>query len=559
MALVPKPVVNLRGDQRRQARRPTQFVVRVYSGVGNSRGAFLCTATAQDLSERGLLVQVPPGVKLPDRFMADFRVPFGTLPDRYVHRVRVACRVTRREQVTIEDGRVTAAGGLGTVKDGIVTVEDGIVTEQCGVQFLKSLDTVLAGTVWPGLATLGAILFFFGAVNAVLLKTLAVEYFWHSIALTIYGLVVTAYILSRFLIAALYRPPVDSGLRPTVSVIVACKNEEAHIARVLELAYECDYPPELLEVIAVDDGSTDGTYAAMERVKAVHPGLQLIRFETNLGKRHGMAAGARAATGEILVYLDSDSFLERDALLHVVQGFADPAVAAVCAHGFVANSWTNWLTRMQTVQYFVAFRILKAAESVFGCVTCCSGCCAAYRRSVVLSVLDPWLNQTFLGQPATFGDDRSLTNRMLRHHRVIYDSTAHVSTIVPDRLRVFLRQQLRWKKSWLRETLLAARFMWRKPPVMALSFFAGFFFPVLAPLVLTRTLILLPLLEGRVNLFYLWGVFLMSLLYAAVYLILQKNRLWVYGFCLCILYSLVLTWQLPWAIVTSWNNKWGTR
>ena len=99
---------------------------------------------------------------------------------------------------------------------------------------------------------------------------------------------------------------------------------------------------------------------------------------------------------------------------------------------------------MQDVRYYVAFRVLKAAESVFGAVTCCPGCFSAYRRQCVLPVLDRWLNQRFLGVRATFGDDRSLTNFLLRHYKVIYSSTAVATTVVPETHAQFLRQQLRW-------------------------------------------------------------------------------------------------------------------
>ncbi len=409
------------------------------------------------------------------------------------------------------------------------------------------------------LTTLSLVLFALALANTIFLKARALDYFWHRPVLGLYGLGVTVYLLSRFAIALFYRAPRDVGFRPSMSVIVACKNEEQAIANTLERILAADYPRELLEVIAIDDGSTDGTYREMERVRDLHPEMRLIRFPQNLGKRHGMAAGTRAATGEVLVFIDSDSFLDKDGLYRIAQGFADSKVAAVSGHCFVANAWKNWLTGTQAVQYYVAFRVLKAAESVFSSVTCCSGCFAAYRRSAVMEVLDTWLNQTFLGQPATFGDDRSLTNYMLRRHKVIYDSTATASTIVPDNFRKFLRQQLRWKKSWLRETMRAAGFMWRKPPVMAFSFFAGFLFPLLAPLVVFRALVYLTLVQGHPSFIYLWGLLMMSLLYSAVYLISQRNRLWVYGISMCFLYAFVLNWQLPWAILTSWNNKWGTR
>ena len=182
----------------------------------------------------------------------------------------------------------------------------------------------------------------------------------------------------------------------------------------------------------------------------MNSGYLLERFAKNKGKREAMAAGARRGRGEILLYVDSDSFLRRDAVRKIVQGFADPEVAAVSGHTDVANAHANMLTRMQDVRYYVAFRVMKAAESVFGAVTCCPGCFSAYRRSSVLSILDRWLHQRFLGVQATFGDDRSLTNFLLRRYKVIYSADAVAVTIVPEHHLKFLKQQLRWKKSWLR-------------------------------------------------------------------------------------------------------------
>jgi hyaluronan synthase len=406
---------------------------------------------------------------------------------------------------------------------------------------------------------LGLLLFGATLIPILFLKALTLENFWHAPILVAYSVGITLYILSRFAFSAFYRSPRDAGHRPSLTVVVAAKNEEKAIAETLERVLRSDYPPDLLQLVAVDDGSTDDTWSRMEEVRRRHPRLETVRFPRNLGKRQAMAAGALAARGEILVFVDSDSFLAPDALQRLAQGFADPRVGAIAAHGFVANSQENWLTGMQAVQYYLAFRVLKAAESVFGSVTCCSGCCSAYRRSAVMEVLPEWRSQTFLGRPATFGDDRSLTNYMLRHHRVIYDSSAHVHTLVPSSLRQFLRQQLRWKKSWLRETLMAARFMWKGNPLMVLSFYAGLAFPIIAPLVVARALLYLPLFAGHLNLIYLGGLFLMSLLYSAYYLARRGERLWLHGLLLCVFWTVLLTWQLPWAIATSWNNRWGTR
>src|SRR5207249_102992 len=117
-----------------------------------------------------------------------------------------------------------------------------------------------------------------------------------------------------------YRPPRFRGLEPTVSIIVTAYNEEDAIFRTIECCGEVDYPGAKLQVVIVDDGSTDGTGCELERAKKLWPDLAIVRFEQNRGKREAMAAGARIARGDVLVYVDSDSFLRRDAVREIVQG-----------------------------------------------------------------------------------------------------------------------------------------------------------------------------------------------------------------------------------------------
>jgi hyaluronan synthase len=399
------------------------------------------------------------------------------------------------------------------------------------------------------------------AANIFWLRFDNVSYYWYRPILNAYSIGVGAFILSRFLIALFYRPPRDVGLEPTVSVIVTAYNEEDAIERTLACCYAVDYPRHKLQVVVVDDGSTDGTVEELQRARQRWPSLKVVNFPENRGKREAMAAGVHVASGEVLVFVDSDSFLREDAIRKIVQGFADPAVAAVAGHTEVANRHTNGLTRMQEVRYYVAFRIMKAAESVFGAVTCCPGCFSAYRRSCVLPILEPWRRQKFLGVPSTFGDDRSLTNFLLRNYKVIYTSEAVATTIVPERHMRFLKQQVRWKKSWLRECMIAATFIWKKHPIAALSFYAQTVFPIVAPLILLRAFVWLPFVEQDVMsaMVYTFGVLVIGCIFSGYYLFWKANAAWIYGAYFTIYYMLVLVWQMPYAILTSRDTRWGTR
>lgn len=519
-------------DRRKYLRYFCNFplTVRYHSMSGPSEAV---TARVSDISEGGLMLEgldVPDGVS---DVTLEFRIPPGVMPEEFVHgEWELKATIRYRHP----------AGG------------------RYGVEFEESLGKRLARGTWARLRW-GSVLFFLVAVSVILLlKYENLYFFWLDVPIFLYSILVASYLISRFVFAAFYRRPKPLAVLPSLTVVAPVFNEREHVGRMITQVMESAYPADRLQFIVVNDGSTDGTAQAIEEVCRKYPEVEVITFPKSLGKRHGMSAGSERASGEFLVFIDSDSFLDPDALRNLVKPFADPEIAAVTGHCDVENIWTNALTRMQAVRYFVAFKVMKAAESVFDSVTCLSGPLAAYRKDVFMSVREEWLNQTFFGRPATFGDDRSLTNSLLeRGYKVVYQDDARTTTIVPDDHRTFLRQQMRWKRSWFRETLRAMGFMWKRPPLMSISFYLGFFLPLLGPVVVLRSLLFVPLTQHRSPLIYIMGVFLMSCLLSCTYLFMKRSRLWFYGILFCFYYMFVLIWQVPWAVLTFSRTLWGTR
>ena len=404
-----------------------------------------------------------------------------------------------------------------------------------------------------------AVLSIFLLAVAVYLKMHNTIYFWYQPWINTYSILVGIFILSRFLIAAFYVPPPDVGYVPDVTVVVACMNEEDSIERTIGRIYSEGYPHEKLEVVVVNDGSTDNTLEEMMKAQGRHRNLLVANFEENKGKRPGMAIGALLARGEVLVYVDSDSFLQPGSIYKVVQGLADPTVAGVSGHTDVENVKKNTLTKMQDVRYFVSYRIMKAAESIFGAVSCCPGCFSAYRRSCVLNVLNTWLHQKFLGKLATYGDDRALTNYLLRRYRVLYDDQAIATTIVPERWKKYVTQQCRWKRSWLREIFFAGKFFWRKHPIAAISWYSMMILPLISPLVMFSALIIGPIFYGHPAAFYLGGVVVVSLLWSLYYLEKTGRPHWWTGFVFTLSYIFFFSVQGYYALFTLRRTTWGTR
>jgi hyaluronan synthase len=338
--------------------------------------------------------------------------------------------------------------------------------------------------------------------------------------LWIYSISITTFLVFMYLATNGYKPQNDAGLRPKITVVIPAKNEEAVVESVIKTVFKSDYPHSNLEVIVVDDGSTDRTWERIQRVSRelnFSERLILIRHDGNYGKRIALASAISRAHSEIVVCIDSDSFVDPDAIKLLVQPFRDARVAAVCGHGEAVNGDEGLLPKLQHYWYAEMFRLMKGMESRLGCVSCCSGMLAAYRRTAIMPMITQWLaekphtNQFGLEYrelvPASMG--RGLTGRLIRspvedriltafalsgkNARVVYQSNAIVHTIVPGTLKQFLKQQLRWNRAWMHGTVLASKFMWRKSVLESSIFYLYQLLALLSPAVMIPWLIIKPL------------------------------------------------------------------
>lgn len=509
-----------------------------------------CHGKAIDISTTGMLLEVSPEIAQDLSQAAEIKLTFlitpGSMPEGYEMKVN-------KMSVSLKwHGQNNAGMGL------------------CGVEFLETLAQVATKKKNWYMLPIAAFFLFIITACIILMRAESILYFKFNQTLYTYSIIAATFLLSRYLFASFYRPiPIDRTFTPGVTIVIPCFNEEQWIQKTISGCMNQDYPIDKLEVIVVDDCSNDRSdekiREIIEELKIkgqrhdVEHRLRYIRQESNAGKREALAKGALMAKHELLVFVDSDSFLDPFAVRCVVQPFKDAKMGGVSGRTDVANTYTNSLTKMQAVRYYIAFRIMKAAESYFDAVTCLSGPLSCYRKDLVLDNLDAWLNQKFLGEKATFGDDRSMTNMILRRYRTAYQDTAICNTIVPNTYSVFLKQQMRWKRSWLRESLIAASFMWKKEPFMALSFYMGVLVPLLAPIIVIYNLLYVPIAHRVFPTTFILGIFLMALLMSMAQLLLRKSSTWIFGLWFCLYYEAVLLWQMPIAWVTFWKTTWGTR
>nr|MDT0660627.1 bifunctional polysaccharide deacetylase/glycosyltransferase family 2 protein [Micromonospora sp. DSM 115978] len=216
-----------------------------------------------------------------------------------------------------------------------------------------------------------------------------------------------------------------------VSVIVPAYNESANIAATVRSLMRSDYPR--LEVIVVDDGSTDGTADVVERLRLA--GVSVIR-QANAGKPAALNAGIARARGDLLVLVDGDTVFEPDAVGRLVQPLRDPDVGAVSGNTKVANR-RGLLGRWQHLEYVIGFNLDRRMFDVARCMPTVPGAIGAFRRAAVVDVG---------GVPAdTLAEDTDFTMALIRAGwRVVYTPDAVAWTEAPASLTQLWRQRYRW-------------------------------------------------------------------------------------------------------------------
>ncbi len=428
-----------------------------------------------------------------------------------------------------------------------------------------------ARSIWYHAVLFSAMAFMLGVI--ILLKSKSAATTNMDNALLIYTFFVTSFQLSRLMASLLYtfsyargisaKEAIQTPYTPKISFVVPAYNEEGEIQNTIENCFKAYYPKHLIEVIVINDCSTDGTREKILEMKEIYPEMIFVDWPDNRGKRHGMAEGFRRANGEIIIQIDSDSRIDPRDTANVVEPFRNPRVGAVSYHTEPANAAENVLTKMQAAYYFMSFRILKAAESTFRMVFCCSGCASAYRRELILPLLDNWLTEQFLGLPVTWGDDRSLTNRVLElGYDTIYSSNVRAYTIVPNNLKQFIKQQIRWKKGWFVNSVFASKFVLKRDAFVALTyFFPLILVTLLTPFMAARAFLYTPFVHGSASMvFYILGVLAVATLFLIFYRFYgPENPYYMYIFLWAILNTLILSYMMFFALVTIQNRKWGTR
>ena len=391
-------------------------------------------------------------------------------------------------------------------------------------------------------------------IGAILITKVYLLLFYYDPFLGSYSFLTAFLVLSSFIFSytkykdpsipeRYYRNTSTKNQQPLVSLVIPSKNDPVMIRKATLSCLASSYSQ--IEVILVNDGSNDQTGEVMDSLRKENPRqVKVVHLSCNVGKRKATREGIvnGRANGDIIILVDSDCVLDNKAIEKLVLVFDNPEIGAVSGLGRSYNP-DNILTKMQDTWYDGQYSIMKGMESAFGTVSCCPGILSAYRKEAIMPCLDAWANDKFLGSDFTFGDDRHLTSYVLggnkhylgNHYKVwktVYCESAIVYTEMPSTFKKFIRQQIRWKKSWFRVFFFNVPFYYKDRNLfVAALYYLQMIWSFVSPVVAVRSLIYLPL-QGHFfdGLVYVSGLTFVGLLFAADFKMRnpKSGNMWAY-------------------------------
>lgn len=367
-----------------------------------------------------------------------------------------------------------------------------------------------------------------------------------------------------------------------VSCMVAVMNEEKNIAKCIDSIISQSYQDK--EIIVVNDASTDNTLEILRQYERNRQ-IVLINLKKNVGKKKALAQAIPIAKGRLFAFTDSDSIWAPDALDKTVTIFqADEDVGAVSGHSRALNGDQNLITKIQDSWYEGQYSVRKAFESIWGAVTCVPGPLAVFRKEAIFNYIPAWENDSFLNQEFKFATDRTMTGFLLgsttvgqklknRHKdsyfvrsidypikdwKIVYSKSVQSWTIVPNTFAKLIRQQVRWKKSFIRNIFFTGLFYWKKPLLPALMYYLHILFVLAGPFIVFRHLIYFPM-SGNISIaiLYLLGIVLIGFMFGLAYKLENRNcHKWIYRPLMSLFSTLVLSWLIFYSVITVKKMTW---
>lgn len=383
--------------------------------------------------------------------------------------------------------------------------------------------------------------------------------------ISVYGVLVFLFISQKTLFSILFikKFKIDHKLLTntkdnTCDALIPFYNEKyANIKRCIEsILFQKNV--NLRKIIVIDDGSiSDANYKTLYKDYFHNNKVKILRTFKNQGKRHAIRETLKFSNAKFIMLVDSDSNLKNDLVLNSLLSTFTNDIACVLPVGSAANKKDNFFTKILDVRLKNAFYVERAAQSYFGSVLTASGMCSIYRSNIIKDNVVEWVSQTMLGIPQTFGDDRRMTAIALRYGKIILNPKTTCETIVPINIIRFLKQQIRWNKSFFRESFLFIQEFGIISKPGFLSFLEIFFW--IFYLTTFLNLFYNPFIGITTFIFIYIAYIFASGIFRNIGIVFKHPEIvFLYPFY-SILHIIFLTPVRLYSILTILNSKWGTR
>lgn len=366
-----------------------------------------------------------------------------------------------------------------------------------------------------------------------------------------------------------YKPvqSVTDEALPTCTIIVPAYNEGRLVYDTLMSISASNFPKEKMEIITIDDGSSDDTWYWINKAnRDLNHSLTVYQQPKNKGKRHALHRGFMTGTGEIFITIDSDSVVEKDTVRNLVSPFVvNKNCGGVAGNVKVLNKKQGIIPKMLNVSFVFSFEFVRAAQSSLGFVLCTPGALSAYRRDAVMHSLDAWIEQKFMGNYATIGEDRAMTNLILKQgFDVQFQKNANVLTNTPTGFKTLHKMFTRWGRSNVRETLAMNSFVFKNFRGKNKGGARFVFINQWITLLLAIPMVMLMLYFFFTHPFlYLISALVGTFIFSSIQMLFFTKKynfieaLWAYPYS--VFYMFALFWIYPFSILTVKNGGWLTR
>lgn len=377
---------------------------------------------------------------------------------------------------------------------------------------------------------------------------------------------------------------------PLVSIVIPVKNEEENIENCVRSALDQTYRKK--EIIVINDGSTDRTGSILKELSKEYKNFDftIIELTNSIGKKKAIEEASKIAKGSIYAFMDSDCNMDLDATEKAVKiMYADPQIGAVATHGRVRNShkggvFDHFLEKVQDVYVDASCRAIKGSESSFSSVTCCSGALSFYRRAAIQDFIHEWAHDRFLGMEFKFCTDRRMTAHVLStkppypikspinnkenkinlkdnvngYWKIRYSQHIRVTIGVPETLMALVKQQIRWRKSFIRSIFSTGGYYWKRPFYLALLYYIQLSMRFFRPYVVAKTIFLMPFFGDYLTpIIWFSGILFTGMILAIDFRIRNPgDKNWLYRPVFSMLSTFVYTWLIFYAAITIKKTAW---